>query len=60
VDHPLAGELTYPGPPFRLSATPGRPGRAPLLGEHNEEILQGVLGLTRADLDVLTGEGVTS
>ena len=35
VDHPATGPLTYPGPPFRMSDSPWRAGRAPLLGEHN-------------------------
>src|SRR5262249_1659827 len=38
VDHPIAGRLTYPGAPFRMSASPWRPGRAPLLGEHTGEV----------------------
>jgi crotonobetainyl-CoA:carnitine CoA-transferase CaiB-like acyl-CoA transferase len=33
VDHPRAGRLTYPGPPFRMSDSPWRAGRAPLLNE---------------------------
>ncbi|MCH8025499.1 MAG: CoA transferase [Chloroflexi bacterium] len=37
IDHPEAGELTYAGHPFRMSETPPRMSRAPLLGEHNEE-----------------------
>ena len=40
IEHPAAGKLKYPGPPFRAEETPWdirRP--APLLGEHNKEIL---------------------
>ena len=37
IDHPEAGELTYAGPPFRMSETPPSTGRAPTLGEHNGE-----------------------
>jgi crotonobetainyl-CoA:carnitine CoA-transferase CaiB-like acyl-CoA transferase len=33
VEHPVAGRLTYPGPPVRMSDSPWRVGRAPLLGE---------------------------
>src|SRR5437867_7514846 len=36
IEHPIAGEQTYPGPPFRMSAVGWKSGRAPLLGEHNE------------------------
>jgi crotonobetainyl-CoA:carnitine CoA-transferase CaiB-like acyl-CoA transferase len=42
VRHPVAGPLRYPGAPWRLSATPWRVERpAPLLGEHNAEVLGG-------------------
>jgi len=39
IDHPRAGRLPYPGAPFRLSRTPMQFSRAPLLGEHNGELL---------------------
>jgi len=64
VDHPVAGRRTYPGPPFRLTGgLPGdgwgwRAGRAPLLGEHNEEVFGGLLGLERPDLVRLRAAGV--
>lgn len=35
VEHPVLGTTRMPGPPYRLSATPWRAGRAPLLGEHD-------------------------
>ena len=65
VDHPVAGRCVYPGPAFRL--TDGsradddwgwRPGRAPLLGEHNEEVFGELLGLERTDLVRLRAAGV--
>jgi crotonobetainyl-CoA:carnitine CoA-transferase CaiB-like acyl-CoA transferase len=58
VDHPVAGPLTYPGAPFKMSETPWRPGRAPLLGEHNEEVYVGTLGYSRADMVDLSRAGV--
>lgn len=58
IDHPLAGRLTYPGPPFRLSALEWRPGRAPLLGEHNQEVFCQELGLSRRELSLLRAAGV--
>ena len=39
INHPETGELPYPGAPFAMSKTPFNFKRAPLLGEHNEEIL---------------------
>jgi crotonobetainyl-CoA:carnitine CoA-transferase CaiB-like acyl-CoA transferase len=53
------GEIMQPGVVPRLTGTPGRvPGRAPTLGEHNEEILMGLLGLDSADFDQLCAQGV--
>jgi CoA:oxalate CoA-transferase len=49
IDHPAMGEITYPGAPAKLSKTPWHKGRAPLLGEHNREIL-GRLGYSEIDL----------
>jgi formyl-CoA transferase len=58
IEHPVAGLLTYPGPPFRADAIPWQPARAPLLGEHNEEIYCGELELSRDELVVLRAGGV--
>jgi len=39
IDHPRAGALEYPGRPVVMGASPRPPaGRAPLLGEHTEEV----------------------
>ena len=41
IDHPETGPLEYPGRPFIMSASPRpTPRRAPLLGEHNREVLE--------------------
>ncbi len=58
VDHPVAGRLTYPGAPFRMSDVDWRAGRAPLLGEHNEEVFCGLLGLSSEELVRLRTAGV--
>jgi len=58
VDHPAAGEHHYPGAPFRMSGVEWRPGRAPLFGEHNEELYCDELGLSRRDLARLRAAGV--
>jgi crotonobetainyl-CoA:carnitine CoA-transferase CaiB-like acyl-CoA transferase len=46
TDHPEVGQLSYPGFPFRIGENPIRVGAAPLLGQHNTEVLEGLLGLT--------------
>ena len=59
VEHPTAGKLRHPGSPFRLSETPGNiGGPAPTLGQHNEEILCGRLGVDKARLGRLRMAGV--
>jgi crotonobetainyl-CoA:carnitine CoA-transferase CaiB-like acyl-CoA transferase len=40
--HPIMGQVTYPGAPAKLSQTPWRRGRSPLLGEHNKEVYMGL------------------
>ena len=57
VDHPVAGVITYPGAPFKMSETPWEAGRAPILGEHNEEVYCERLGYTRKDLAELKERG---
>jgi len=58
VEHPATGKVTYPGAPFKMSATPWQAGRAPLLGEHNEEIYCDRLGYTKAELLRLYEAGI--
>lgn len=48
VDHPVAGSHRYAGWPYKMSATPPSVSRpAPLLGQHNAEILDGLSNQTR-------------
>lgn len=59
ISHPVIGEATYPGAPFIMSETPwSAETPAPLLGEHNREILCDRLGLSLDDLNLLTASGV--
>lgn len=58
VDHPYAGHLRYPGAPMKMSTTPWRAGRAPLLGEHTEKVLQEMAGLDAKEIDRMRDEGV--
>jgi crotonobetainyl-CoA:carnitine CoA-transferase CaiB-like acyl-CoA transferase len=39
IDHPIAGRFEYPRSLVQMTATPPTPSRAPMLGEHNAEIL---------------------
>ncbi|MBI4522713.1 MAG: CoA transferase [Deltaproteobacteria bacterium] len=59
MEHPAVGKYLHYGPVPKLSQTPGRITRtAPLIGEHNEEIYCGELGLSKEDLLGLNAAGV--
>jgi crotonobetainyl-CoA:carnitine CoA-transferase CaiB-like acyl-CoA transferase len=59
VEHPVLGRVTLPGRPFLMEATPWAVRRpAPLLGQHNEEVWCGMVGLSRQDLVRLRQMGV--
>ena len=59
IDHPIAGGFRYPGAPFRFSETPWSTEKpAPLLGQHNEEIFQKRLGMSKHEMDRLKREGI--
>jgi crotonobetainyl-CoA:carnitine CoA-transferase CaiB-like acyl-CoA transferase len=59
LPHPKAGEVRMLGVPIRLHATPGRATTSPpLLGQHTERVLRGVLGLARGEIARLRTAGV--
>jgi CoA:oxalate CoA-transferase len=58
LEHPRAGLQAMPNSPLKFSETPvvlSTP--APLLGQHTEEILQGVLGLSLDEIEALRATG---
>jgi crotonobetainyl-CoA:carnitine CoA-transferase CaiB-like acyl-CoA transferase len=58
IDHPVAGPLTYPGAFATMETIEWKHGSAPLLGEHNAEILCQGLGYSQKDLVRLRQLGV--
>jgi crotonobetainyl-CoA:carnitine CoA-transferase CaiB-like acyl-CoA transferase len=60
VEHPELGKtITYPGAPLKMAETPWRISRrAPLIGEHNEEVFLEELGLLREHLANLKANNV--
>ena len=60
VEHPELGDsITYPGSPVQISESPYRiRRRAPRIGEHNEEIYGGELGLSKEEMVLLKTRGV--
>ena len=59
LDHPVIGGSRYSTLPMRFSRGPERriEQPAPLLGEHNAELL-GELGLTPSEIEALEADGI--
>ena len=59
IEHPEAGTRRHPGPMARFERMPLTPvrGPAPTLGQHNEEVLRGILGLGEERYARLLREG---
>ena len=58
-DHPTAGPTTLLAPWIHLSKTPPSiHDDAPVIGQHTDEVLGGILGLTIAELGELRAQGV--
>ena len=54
VNHPILGDKTVVMPPWRFSETPATIRKcAPLLGENNDEIFGGLLGMSKEEMDAL-------
>jgi len=60
LDHPKRGKWYNIGMPIKLSDSPARIERSPLLGEHTEEILKEVLGYSEEDVARLKSAGALS
>jgi crotonobetainyl-CoA:carnitine CoA-transferase CaiB-like acyl-CoA transferase len=60
VEHPELGEIiAYPGAPVKMTRTPWKISRrAPLIGEHNQEVYIKELQLTGNDIAILPTPGV--
>ena len=60
VEHPeLGASINYPGPFLKATRTPPAiRQRAPLVGEHNDQIYRGELGLSEKELGTLRRDGV--
>lgn len=59
VSDPLIGDFAIPGLPAKFSAWsgPAEP-KAALLGQHNEDVLGGLLGMSEADIAALYDAGI--
>ena len=57
VEHPERGTYLTVGNPVKLSDSPSDVVRSPLLGEHTDEILREVVGLSDTDIAAAREEG---
>src|SRR5213080_3498959 len=57
VDHPERGKYLSVGNPIKLSDSPSEVLRSPLLGEHTEEVLRTVLGLSDDEIQAARQQG---
>src|SRR5512134_3527142 len=60
LDHPQRGKWYNVGMPIKLSASPAKIERSPLLGEHTEEILRSVLDYDDSRIAALKQAGALS
>ena len=58
LDHPELGEATYTSPPFLMDHERIELTRPPLIGEHTDAVLSGVLGYDAARIAALRASGV--
>src|SRR6185369_3531297 len=60
LDHPQRGKWWNVGMPIKLSDSPAKIERSPMLGEHTDEILSEVLGYDDSKIGALRGAGAFS
>jgi formyl-CoA transferase len=60
LDHPGRGPWHNVGMPVKLSDSPARIERSPLLGEHTDQILREVLGYADAEIAAMRDAGAFS
>ncbi len=59
IEHPIAGSVRLPALPVKFSSTPAAIERpSPLLGEHNQEVLAGLLNYSSHQIEQLKSERV--
>ena len=59
VEHPVMGEVQFPGAPFRMEETPWEVGDiAPTIGQHNAEILGKRLGFNAEKVAEMRSQGI--
>ncbi len=57
VDHPTRGKFLTVGNPIKLSDSPTEVKTSPALGEHTDEVLKDIVGLSEQDIEVARQQG---
>jgi formyl-CoA transferase len=57
VEHPKRGTYLTVGNPIKLSDSPSDVRRSPLLGEHTDEVLREIVGLSDAEIQAARQQG---
>jgi formyl-CoA transferase len=57
VEHPHRGKYLTVGNPIKLSDSPADVKRSPMLGEHTEEVLRTLVGLTQQEIEAARQQG---
>ena len=61
IEHPEAGAIRTIRSPIRMSGAHAEPLAAPpLLGQHSEEVVRGILGHSAEEFDALVAEAVVA
>ena len=61
IEHPTCGPMKLVNTPVKYShSTPSIRTPPPLLGQHTDEVLRELAGMSDADIQKLRGEGVVS
>jgi crotonobetainyl-CoA:carnitine CoA-transferase CaiB-like acyl-CoA transferase len=59
IDNPILGKVVYPGNPLKFSETSDlRFDSAPVLGQHNDQILKDILGKSDAEISALKAKNI--
>ena len=61
LSHPHCGQMTLVNTPIKYSSsTPGVRSPPPTLGQHTDEVLEGILGMSRQEISILREGGVVA
>lgn len=60
VEHPGVGRYRMPATPLRITGSQRAVRRAPILGEHTDEVLAGILGMSTTEIAILHDDRIVA